>query len=240
MSIIEEIAKNTSLWEIVAFIVILYLLFSPKLLNRITKFKIGDFELELKALKEDITKSNDRIIEIESDLESERRFFVDILESFDSNSPVSDLSSIRQSIKSHARNISEVDSLKQYLKMDVSPKELFVAAVSIREKRPITLLPDILNFLEVIADNKRLGGYRPNTIWTLTSGVHLILISAIRDGVAPFPSEELLDYAYLVLKKLNENPKVIKDRPNNPMKGIKGPIKYSIDWIRKGKEKYKI
>jgi hypothetical protein len=54
MEIISNISKNTSLWEIVALLIVIYLICRPNLINRITKFKVGDFELEIIELKKEI------------------------------------------------------------------------------------------------------------------------------------------------------------------------------------------
>jgi hypothetical protein len=91
----------------------------------------------------------------------------------------------------------------------------------------------LIALLDELSQQKDLGGYRLNTIWTLISAVHKILISAVRDGVKPTPSNEQLIKCKNVLERLDNHPKVVADRPDNPMKGIKGPIKYSLDWVKK-------
>jgi len=237
--IIKEIFHNTSLWEVMAFMIAIYLMFKPSLLKRISRLKIGDLELELESIKKEVKEGKEKITELESELEHDRRFLENIMDGFDPSAPVSELASVRQRIKSQANNLSDTESLKNYLKIDASPSEMYVAAVSIREKKPVALLPDIISLLEKIANDKKLGGFRLNTVWTLVSGVHGILIASIRDGITPSLDKKLLDNIENVLKKLEKHPKVQNDRPDNPMKGIRGPIKYSLDWIAKGKEKYK-
>ena len=73
-----------------------------------------------------------------------------------------------------------------------------------------------------------------NTIWTLTSALHLSLLSAIRDGVPPMPESETLLRADNMLGILEKNHRVQGDRTDNPMKGIRGPIKHCRAWIKKG------
>lgn len=233
MEILSEILKNTSLWEVIMLLVVIYLLFRPDLINRITKFKVGDFEVELSELKKEIAKGNEKITELETELEHEKRQFEELLDSFDANVPLSELKSIRQSIKAQARNLDEEESLKKYLKKTATHEELYAAAVGIREKRPVSLFPDLIGLLDDLSTQKDLGGYRLNTIWTLTSAVHKILISIVRDGVKPTPSKEQLSKCENMLKRLDNNPRVLADRPDKPMKGIKGPIKYSLDWLKK-------
>ena len=48
MHYLELILKNTSLWEVIALIVVLYLLFNPSFLRSVSRLKIGDLEIELK------------------------------------------------------------------------------------------------------------------------------------------------------------------------------------------------
>lgn len=234
MEIITEILKNTSPWEILLFVMVIYFFSIPEFRKRITKIKFGEFELELEALKTEIRKGKEKIAELEDEVENDRRLFEDILDSFDPDAPVRDLAAARQAIKAEARNLSELESLRKFLTLDSSAEELFVAAVTIREKRPVSLLPDLIAFLEQVANADDLGGYRLNTIWTLTSALHLTLIACIRDGVEPKPSNEILEKARVMLTKLEANKKVQKDRPDNPMKGIRGPAKHASNWVNQG------
>lgn len=237
MEILRMVIENVSLWEVVLLLIVIYLMFRPDLINRISKFKVGDFEIELRELKREIQEGNEKIIELESELENEKRQFEELMDNFDPNAPLNQLASVRQTIKAQARNISEDDIFKKHLKKSARPEELYAVAVGIREKRPVSILPDLVSILDDLAGDPMLGGFRLNTVWTLTSAVHKILISCVKDGVEPFPSMDLLDKSEKALKKLNMNPKVLLDRPDDPMRGIRGPIKYSLSWITKAKEK---
>lgn len=237
MEILYKIIEYVSLWEVVLLIVVVYLMFRPDLINRISKLKVGDFEIQLNELKKEIHEGNEKILELESELENEKRQFEELMDNIDANAPLSQLATIRQTIKAQARNISEDDIFRKHLKKSAKPEELYAVAVGIREKRPVGLLPEIITLLDDLAGDITLGGFRLNTVWTLTSAVHKILISCVKDGVEPFPSKDLLDKSEKVLKKLNLNPRVILDRPDDPMRGIRGPIKYSLNWISKAKEK---
>ena len=237
MELIEKILSNTSLWEVVALIIVIYLLFRPDIINRITKFKIGDFEMELTELKKDIKEGKEKISELEVEIENEKRQFQELLNKFDAAAPLSMLSSVRQTLKSQSRNISDIDVYRKLLTKNSTPEELYGVAVSVREKRPTELFPNIVSLLDDLAEDQNLGGFRLNTIWTLTSSIHKILISCVRDGLVPFPKDEDLDNAEKTLKKLEKHPKVIADRPDDPMKGIRGPIKHSMTWIQKAREK---
>ncbi len=94
-------------------------------------------------------------------------------------------------------------------------------------------MPELIRFLDELASDSQLGGFRLNTIWTLTSGLHRTLIACIRDGVSPMPDQQTLAYAQQVLLKLNNHPKVRADRPDAPLKGIQGPIKHAQSWLEK-------
>lgn len=239
MQIIEKILSNTSLWEVVALIIVLYLLFRPDIINRVTKFKIGDFEMELSEIKKEIKEGKVRISELEEEIENERRQFEELLNKFDANAPLNELAAIRQTIKSQSRNISDAEVFKKLLSVNSTPEQLYAAAVGIREKRPVELLPDVISLLDELAKDKDLGGFRLNTIWTLTSAVHKMLISCVSNGASPFPTNEILTKAAETLKRLEKHSSVIRDRPDDPMKGIRGPIKHSLTWIQKAKEKQK-
>lgn len=237
MEILYKIIENVSLWEIVLLLVVVYLMRRPELINRISKFKVGDFEIELIELKKEIQEGTEKILELESELENEKRQFEELMENIDATGPLNQLATTRQTIKAQARNVSENDIFKQHLKKSAKPAELYAVAVAIREKRPVSLLPELISLLDDLAGDATLGGFRLNTIWTLTSAVHKILIACVKDGVEPFPSKDLLDQGESVLKRLNLNPRVKSDRPDDPMRGIRGPIKYSLNWITKAKEK---
>lgn len=236
MEIIRTILGNTSLWEITLLLTVVYLMLKPEILRSITKLKIGDIEVELSSLKKEVQKGKDKINELEFEMKNDRKILDDLQKSFDASAPIEDLKHVRKQIKSHAKNLSDANSLKDYLSMQSSAEELYVAAVSIKESKPVALLPELISFLGDIASSNTIGGYRFNTIWTLTSGLHGILISCIRDGVEPKPNKELLISAKEVLEKLGANPKVLEDRPDKPEKGIRGPIKDCMAWINKGLE----
>lgn len=235
MKYIELILTNSSLWEMIAFIVVAYILiFDRKLLRSITRIKVGDLEVELKTLKKEVASGRAELEELESELETERRLFDDIIETFDPNSPVKDLAEARAAIKSKAKGIEEIRVLQGLLTLESTPSELYAAAVSIRERRPTQLTEVLVEFIDQIAKTNDLGNIRLNTIWTLTSALHLTLLSAIRDGVKPAIQIIVLRKASIALDKLEIHPLVQGDRPDKPMKGVRGPIKHCRSWIEKG------
>jgi hypothetical protein len=159
MEILKTIIENVSLWEVVLLLVVIYLMLRPDLINRISKFKVFDFEIELSELKKEIQEGNEKIIELESELENEKRQFEELMDNFDANAPLSQLVTVRQRIQAQARNISEDDIFKKHLKKSAKPEELYAVAVGIREKRPVSLLPEVVSFLDDLAGDPTLGGF---------------------------------------------------------------------------------
>lgn len=236
METILKILEKSSLWEYFVLIIVGYLIFRPDLINRITKLKMGNIEFELSEIKKEINDGKEKLSKLESEIESEKKLFDELLEKFKADSSLKTLKPIKNVLKSRAKNSTDIEILRKYLNPKSSAEELFTTAVSIREKRPPELFPDIIKLLDDLSEDEYLGGFRLNTIWTLTSSIHKILISCIRDNLKPFPTSELLDKAELTLKKLESNQRVISNRPDNPMKGIRGPIKHSLTWIKKAKK----
>ena len=173
MNTIITILESSSLWEFIASFILVYIFVNPEIRKSITKLKFGSFELELKSLREEIEKGNDKIAELESDIESDRRFFEDVLDGFDPNAPVNELSDARRSIQAEARNLTEIESLRQYLNINSTPEQLYVTAVALRERRPVSLLHDLVDLLDILSEDPGLGGFRLNTVWTLTSALHI-------------------------------------------------------------------
>ena len=231
MEIITAILKNTSPLEILLFAIVIYFLSMPDFRKRITKIKIGAFELELEKLKTEVQKHKEQIVVLEEEVENERRLFEDILNSFDPNATVKELAEARQAIKAEARNLNDLESLRDLMTLESSAEEMYTVAVTLREKRSVSLLPDLIDLLDQVACSDDLGGYRLNTIWTLTSALHLTLITCIRDGVEPKPSPEALEKARVMLLNLKDNRRVKEDHPT---KGINKPLNHALNWVEKG------
>ena len=85
-----------------------YYVFKPNLLKRISRVKVGDLELELESIKKEVEKGKEKITELESEIEHDRRFLEDIIDSFDPTAPVSELGPVRQKIISQAKSYNFV------------------------------------------------------------------------------------------------------------------------------------
>ena len=90
MDYLALILKNTSLWELLALVIVMYFLCQPSLMKAITRIKVGELEIELEQLKAKVEQSEAHIGELESELQNERRLFVDFIEKFN-RKPVSGL-----------------------------------------------------------------------------------------------------------------------------------------------------
>lgn len=232
--ITKLIIENVELWEVTLLFVVIWLGRHPEHLKLIQSIKVGDLEIKIKQLEEEVSNSKDEIRELEQELENDRRLFGDLLDGFNANSPLPELEKTRELLKANARTMSDLQELSAFLQPGASAEELYAVAVTIRERRPTELFGDVVDCLDRLSAADDLGGIRLNTVWTLTSALHLMLIAAIRDGATPQITEETLRKAKEMLNRLERNPRVQGDRPDKPDRGIRGPIKYARAWIEKG------
>ncbi|MGL6482650.1 hypothetical protein ACSZNY_05215 [Aeromonas caviae] len=183
--LLKIIIENVNLWEIILLLVIIWVGRHPEYLKLIQSIKVGDLEIKIKQLEEEVSSSKDEIRVLEQELENDRRLFGDLLEGFDAQTPLPQLAKTRERLIANARTITDLKELSKFLKPSASPEELYAAAVTLRERRPTELFDHIVECLDRLSSAKDLGGIRLNTIWTLTSALHLMLIAAIRDGAPP-------------------------------------------------------
>ena len=230
--------ENVSIWEIVLVGIIIWFVLKPDtlsgFLSRITKLKIGDLEVELEKLRAEVAESKTEIKVLENELERGLSTFDDVLEQFDANAPVAKLAPVSEALKSRARSLTDVDALRPYLQESATPEQVFAAAIAIRERRPTSVFSDVVDCLDRLATQDDLGGIRLHTVWTLTSALHRILIAAIRDGAEPEMSPQELRRASVMLDRLEQNRRVQRDRPDDPDKGVRGPIRFARNWIERG------
>lgn len=228
---IELFLNNFSLWPLIAAAALIWLLRQPNLLGRITKFSFGGFAIELEKLREELEENREQIISLESEIERNRRAFSDILEGFDPNAPLEKVVHTRNLLTANARALKDLSAVREMLSASASAEQIYAAAVTLRERRATEFYPDVVLCLDRLADQPNLGGIRLNTIWTLVSALHRMLIASIRDGIKPSLSNEQLKRSKAVLKKLAVNPRVLLDRPDAPEKGVLGPLKLALRWI---------
>ena len=231
---IKLFVENVKLWELIVLAVMIWLSTKPKILERITRVKIGDLELELEQLKKDVTDQKNEIRTLEKELENEREIFKEILEGFDPHVPVNELTRTRERLRAYAKTLTDLDEITEHLDPSKGPEELYAAAVMFRERRPTKFVPQLLDCLDSLANSENLLGIRLHTVWTLASALHFTVIASVRDGVEPKIPKKELERAQQVLGRLERNPRVQKDRPDDPKRGVRGPIRYTLDWIKRG------
>ncbi|GAA0359770.1 hypothetical protein GCM10009092_24970 [Bowmanella denitrificans] len=228
--------ENVSLWEIAALLIVLSVLFRPDLLKRVNRLKFGDFEVELEQLRQEVSEQKQEIRGLETALEQERQVFAEILQGFDPNAPVSALAETRERLKAYAKGLENLEQITDGLLLSSGPEQLYAAAVMFKERRPTQFVPQLLDCLASLAADKNLCGVRLNTVWTLTSALHFTLIASVRDGIRPAVNTADLKRVLLVLEQLEQHPRIQDDRPDNPDRGIRGPIKHARNWAQKGLE----
>lgn len=222
---VELIVQN--LWQLIAVGIVAWVWRHPEILQRVESLKVGEIEVKLQELESEIET-------LESEIEQERQVFRDIIQGFDPSAPSEELDRTRELLKAHARTLSDIDTIAPYLREDASPEELYAAAVAFRERRPTQLVGTLLDCMERLSNRSDLGDVRLQTVWTLVSALHRTLISAIRDRAEPIIPKDELMRADEILQRLETNPRIQADRPDNPQKGVRGPIKHARSWIKKG------
>lgn len=231
--ITKLLIEHVHLWEVTILLCVIWLWLNPEYLKMIQSIKVGDLEIKLKELEKEFNERKEEIQDLESEIENNRRLFGNLLDGFEANSSLEKLAKTRELLKDNARVLTDIDELAKLLESDATPEELYAAAVTIREKRPIKLFDRLIDCLNRLAEDDNLQGIRLNTVWTLASAAHLILVSAIRSRSLEINEASLLK-AKTVLLRLEINPRVLKDRPDQPHKGVRGPIKNALSWIEKG------
>ena len=157
-----------------------------------------------------------------------------MVKTFDPHAPVSELSKAREALKAMAPAIVELGVVRESLGPDAEPGELYAAAEIARERRDVALFDDIVGCLKRIAESTTLDGIRLHTVWTLTSALHRTLVADIKHSPKPSLTKEQLLHAQSVLKRLVQHSRVLADRPDDPLKGVRGPAKWANDWITQG------
>jgi hypothetical protein len=214
----------------------MWLVRKPEFLNRLTKFSFGGLAIELEQLKSEIKENKQQIASLESDLELSQRTFNEVLQGFDPDAPLDIVGKTRRLLKVNAGSIEDLDAIKGMLS-SLIPEQIYAAAVTLRERRPPAYFSDLVNVLDVIGQDDKLKGIRLNTVWTLVSALHRMLIAVIRDNVKPSIPPSELERAKNVLEVLEANPSIQLDRPDAPDKGVRGPIRLSQKWIDDGLSK---
>ncbi len=230
----KVVAENFSIWPFLALAILIWLVRHPEFLDRLSRFKLGGLEFELEKLQQEVKESREEIAALENELTLQEKRFTAILEDFDEHVPVPELADMREALKAGARALEDMDVVKHSLRQDASASEIYAAAVALRERPTPSLFRDATECLDRLASDKKLRDVRLHFVWTLTSAVHKILIADLKHAPIPSIPKKDLEQAKSVLMKLEQNPRVQKDRPDAPKAGVRGPLGYALNWIEKG------
>lgn len=232
---VQLVLENVSIWQILAVAAFIWLVRNRAVLRDlpkyISRFKIGDVEVELRELKEQVQIAQDNVEALENEILLERQRYDDILASFDPHAPVADLAQARQSLKAVSGSIEDMAPVMQGLAPGAEAEQIYAAAEILRTKRDPSYFSKLVETLDRLARDPDLTGVRLHTVWTLTSALHKTLIADIKHSGAPQLTKDQLTQAQQMLQRLVKNPRVLTDRPDAPLQGVRGPAKWANDWI---------
>lgn len=218
-------------WPALVAAVLVWLSRQTALLDRLTQLSFGGLELQLAELEKKVEAGQAQISALENELERERKLFEEVLEGFDPHAPVEQLAAVRERLKANARQLRDMSVLGEFLGPQATAEQLYAAAATLRETRATEWFEPLVACLDRLARDGDLGGVRLNTVWTLTSALHWMLIAAVRDGVGARPSDAALRRAREMLDRLEANPRAQADRPDAPDAGVRGPLRHARSWI---------
>jgi hypothetical protein len=198
----------------------------------LTKMKLGPLEAEFRQLREELEETKQQVDVLEADISHDDERYRSLVEGFDPHAPVADLASTRESLKAMAGSLDDLGPVRRGLAPDASASELYAAAEIARARRDPELYDDLVTCLNRLAGDADLGGIRLHTVWTLTSALHRTLVADQKHGAKTL-SPEQLEAGRAMLALLNKNPRVLADKPEAPLKGVRGPAKWAGDWIEK-------
>lgn len=237
----KVIAENFSLWPIVFLITFLALLvwaiWNPAqfsaLFNRVESVKISGVEVKLSKLEEKFKETNLQLVE----LEEENSRLNSLYTTFDPDAPKEALEKVRQELKVLAGNMDDSSPILDGLRSGADPEDIFAAAEILRTNRDFSMFDPLIASIDRIASDPKLEGLRYQTVWSLASAAHRIILAAVKHSDDPKLTTAQLETARSALTKLGSNPHVQLDRPDSPKQGIRGPVGYALNWIEIGLEK---
>ena len=218
-----------NLWILLALAGALWLVTRPGLLERITRVKMFELEIELKEVKAELENTKLAVKEMSALTEE----YQSALDNLEMSGDVAALRASQGAIKALATQLDSQDlaPVRTGLLKGASADALHGAAVIARTRRDPKLFDDVIQSLAEIAASPDLGGRRLNTVWQLASAVHLTLVSVFKHGQVSAITQDQLKRARAVLEKLQQHERVLADRPDNPGKGIRGPVTNALKWI---------
>ncbi|MEX0370016.1 MAG: hypothetical protein AB3N09_05240, partial [Tateyamaria sp.] len=185
---VQLLFENISIWQLLAVAIFIWLVLNRTVIRDlpryVSRFKIGDVEIELRELKEQVQIAQENVEALENEILLERQRYDEILASFDPHAPVSDLSEARQSLKALSTSIEDMGPVLQGLAPGAEAEQIYAAAEVLRTRRDPTYFSKIVETLDRLARDPDLTGVRLYTVWTLTSALHKTLIADIKHSGA--------------------------------------------------------
>ncbi|WP_156907436.1 hypothetical protein [Thalassobaculum salexigens] len=231
---IKLIVETIVSWQVLALLVLYYLSRNPKLIERIVSLDVGGFKVELREIKEELEANRQEVEELSAEIANEREIFTETLANVNEHASMRELTEVRERLRAQAQTLDDPEYIRSLLTGQDRPADVYGAGIAIRANpRPEFLRPAI-DCLDRLSQSDNLKSVRLNFVWTLTKAVHQILVTDLKHSPKPRLAREDLEHAQAVLDRLAKNPRVLRDRPENPSKGVRGPIKWSLQWISRG------
>jgi hypothetical protein len=217
------------LWLVIPLGATAYVLWRPEILRHISRVKFGDFEVELAALKEELNETRQQLAESHSEVRA-------LIDKLDAGGSVEQLRADTQGLKARAAHLSGDDLVEGLagLQPGATPAQLHAAAVIARKRADPVALPALIACIDRLSARPDLDDIRLNTVWHLTSAVHLTLVATYKNGAVPVPDNALLTQGKAAIERLMASPRVAQDRPDDPKKGVRGPAAHALRWIAVG------
>lgn len=203
-----------------------------KLREHISGAKLGQFEIQLREVEQKLQETEAQV----KGLTASNTRLRQVLDTMNINAPAAELKRARQVIKAIAGGLQDLEPVRAGLKPEAPPVAVYVSAEVLRSLRIVEMFDELVGAVGRIASSADLEGLRLKTIWTLASAVHRTLVGAVKHDGAPQLTVQQLRSAEQVMETLIAHPKVQQDRPDDPGKGIRGPSRHALNWIRKGLE----
>jgi hypothetical protein len=202
----------------------------------VAELKFGDINVKLRDLQQKVTETQTEVEILSNELQAERERYSSILQGMNPHAPVAEMESARQAIKALAPGMTDLGHVLAGLEPGATDEAFYGAAEVIRAKRDVKTFDKVVACLDRLAGSPHLESYRLHAVWTLTSALHKLIMDDAKSGQKALLTSQQLSRAAAMLKRLAENPRVENDRPDDPDRGIRGPIRWSLSWIEQARK----
>lgn len=218
-------------WIIFVLSAVLLLVVRPGALDRVAGVEFLNFKLQLREIEKQVASARQDLEVVRTETSQYQK----IMENVDISVPVGELAEVRRSLTNIGARLTDGDlgEVTKGLRPEATPEEVYAAAVIARARKDPALFDELVACLDRIAHADNLADLRLNTVWTLTSALHLTLVAAMKYSDGAITRSQLLR-AREVLDTLVKQQRVRDDRPDAPLRGINGPAKHAREWIETG------